>query len=131
MVCHHLAELPLQDQLHSLAAKARRKRAVERRRRAPSLQMPQYDVARLLAGQLPQPLGAADAFAAESLGISAMRLLEQRRLPVLRVRALGNHDDAEAGAPGIAVADALCDPLEVVRNLRHQDDVRAAGHTAV
>src|SRR5688572_10937367 len=106
MVCHHLAELPRQDQLHSLAAKARRKRAVERRRRAPSLQMPQHDVARLLFGQLAQPLGAADAFAAEALGFSPMRLLEQRGLPILRMRALGNHDDAEASAPGIAVADA-------------------------
>ena len=53
------------------------------------------------------------------------------RVPPIGVRAFGGHDDAEARAPALALANALRDLLEVERNLRNQHDVGAAGQARV
>src|SRR5687767_12468860 len=98
MVRHHLPELPFHQQLHGLAAEARRQRAIERCGRSPPLQVTEDDVSRLLPGQLLELRGAADANAAKAFDVTAVRGLDQRDTAVLRMRALGNDDDAEAGA---------------------------------
>src|SRR5262245_21112546 len=50
VIGHHLPELPIQDQLDRLAAKAGRKRTVEGGRRAAALQMAEHDRTRLFTG---------------------------------------------------------------------------------
>ena len=44
----------------------------------------------------------------------------------LHPRALGHHDDGEGAPTGVAALDVLGHAVEVRRDLRHQDDVRAA-----
>ena len=50
---------------------------------------------------------------------------------VLRRRALGDDDDREAAALGVAAAQAVADLLDVERPLGDEDDVGAAGEAAV
>ena len=54
-----------------------------------------------------------------------------RLLPAHRECALGHHHDGEMPSRRIALADLLADLVDVVRNLRNQDDVGGAGEAAV
>ena len=67
----------------------------------------------------------------EPLGVAAVRRFQHRDAAVLWSRAFGNDDDAEAGAALVALPDAGGHFVEVVRNLRNQDHVGAAGDTGV
>src|SRR5687767_8604458 len=93
--------------------------------------MAEDDVARLLAGQPLELPGNARPFPTETLDVPVVRLLDDRGALVPGMRSFRHDDDAEPRAPRIAVADALHDLVQVVRDLRNQDDVCAAGDTAV
>ena len=63
--------------------------------------------------------------------VAVARRLDQRQRPALGIRALRDDDDAELGAPGVALAQPLRDDRDVERNLRDQNRVGAAGHAGV
>jgi hypothetical protein len=63
--------------------------------------------------------------------MTAARCLDDRQLTVPRPRPLGNDDDAESGTPVIAILNALRNLVEIVRDLRDEDDIGATGHAAM
>src|SRR5688572_30065582 len=115
MVGDHFPELAFQDQLDGLAAEPRGEGAVEGCRSSTTLQVAENDVTGLFTGEFPELSGDPLAFPAEAFSVAAVRLLDDRRSLVPRVRPLGNDNDAEPRTERVAVANALGDALEVVR----------------
>jgi hypothetical protein len=77
MVRDHLAELPVQEQLHRFPTEPGRQRSIERGWRSAALQVTQDDVARLFAGALFELLCAKRACSPKPLCMSALRRLDE------------------------------------------------------
>src|SRR5262249_46138507 len=98
---------------------------------AAALQVSEDDAARFLAGEIFELAGDLRADAAEPLDERAGGFLDQRTLAILRHCAFGDDDDAEARAPLLARIEPLGDYIDVERDLRNQNRIRAAGDTGV
>ena len=71
------------------------------------------------------------AEAAEPFGRRGVAFGDQRHLAAHRDRAFGHDDDAEARAEFLALLQAFGDDVQIERNLRNQNHVRAAGHAGI
>ena len=128
---HHRAELASSDEFDRLAAEPRRQHAIEARRRAAALQVTEHDRARFLAGHLASASQTCAPMPPSRSTRPSCASSTQRPPAALRERAFGDDDDAELGAPAVALAQPLRDDVEVERNLRNQDRVGAAGDAGV
>ena len=122
--------LPLEQQLDRAGTESRGQDAVEAGRRAAALQVTEHDAPRFLAGQRLELGGDECADAAQPFG-DRRRPFRTTTAAAHRLRALGDHDDAEAGAIGVPCLDAFGDLRQIERNLRNQDDVGAAGDAGI
>src|SRR6476469_1135331 len=127
----HHAEVAVLHRVRRVQAEAGGEDAVVRGRGAATLDVPEHDRTRLLAGArrdlLGEPLAdAAETDMAERVLLAGQQLL----LAALGQRALGDHDDRRVLTlePPLDPVDDLVD-VEVP--LRHQDHVRAAGEAGV
>ena len=131
VVGDHPAKHAALEQFDRRAAEAGRQHPIERRRRAAALQMAEHDVARFLSGFFLQLGRDHGADATKPLEMAAASLLEQGHRAAQWLGAFGDDDDAELRAEALALAQALDDLVNVVADLRNQDDVGAARHTGV
>src|SRR5204862_3679269 len=113
------------------AAEPRRQHPIETRRRAAALQVAEDDRSRFLAGLSRERFADSRPDSAEPLRVAIARLLDQRQRPSFLKRALRDDDDAELGAPGVAVAQPLRDDGDVEWNFWDQDRVGTTRHAGV
>src|SRR5205823_5807750 len=99
---------------------------VEAGRRAAALQVAEHDRSRLFAGQLGNGRTQLRADPAKPLDVLLVRRFLQDRAAALGKRALRHDDDAELRAPFVAGAQPLGDDVDVERDFRNEDRVRAA-----
>ena len=93
--------------------------------------MAEHDRAGLLPGEALEPRGDELARAAQSLCLADGGRFDERHVAVFRLRALGHDNDAEMGTERVARVNSRGDRVDVVRELREQDDVGAAADPGV
>ena len=116
---HHVAELPRGDEVHRLDAESRREDAVEGRRRAAALQVPEHGDARLEVRAEGDLVGDPPPDPAEAAGRAVRAgLLLVYLLAAGGEGSLGDDDDAEAASRALALLDVIADPARGRRESR-------------